>query len=119
MSVWACLVGRHLGTYLSTLIKGELLPLGYALESSEEASERGAHITISHEESWHICQCLLIPKGDRLTIIPDFRPNRFIRLGIAPLYTRYEDLWETVCRLKEIVLENEYEPHDGNQPTVT
>ena len=59
------------------------------------------------------------PKNNRLKIIPDFRPTRFIRLGIAPLYTRYEDLWETVYRLKEIVLEKEYEYHDGNQPTVT
>ena len=110
---------EQMGIYLSSLIKAELLPLGYSLESPEEASERGAHITISHEESWRICQCLLSPKGDRLKIIPDFRPNRFIRLGIAPLYTHYEDLWETVCRLKQIVLEKEYESHDGNQPTVT
>lgn len=110
---------EQLGIYLLRLIKTELLPLGYSLESPEEASERGAHITISHEESWRICQCLLSPKDDRLKIIPDFRPNRFIRLGIAPLYTRYEDLWETVSRLKEIVLEKEYEFHDGNQPTVT
>jgi kynureninase len=110
---------EQLGTYLFELIKAELLTLGYALESPEAVNERGAHITISHKESWRICQCLLNPKDYRLKIIPDFRPNRFIRLGIAPLYTRYEDMWETVYRLKEVVLEKEYEYHDGNQPTVT
>ena len=55
----------------------------------------------------------------RPKIIPDFRPPHYIRLGIAPLYIGHDDLWLTVERLKEIVLEKEYEHYSQIRPTVT
>ena len=67
-------------------IETQLTPLGYSLESPKEAIERGSHVTISHHESWRICQCLLHGNEKRPKIIPDFRPPHYIRLGIAPLY---------------------------------
>ena len=39
--------------------KKRLVPLGYNLESPQEKSKRGAHITISHKFSWQICQALI------------------------------------------------------------
>ena len=90
-----------------SLIKEELLPLGFKLESPVELSERGSHLTLSHAASWRICQCLLQGKNNGLKIIPDFRPDKYIRLGIAPLYIGFNDLLLTVERLKEIILEKE------------
>lgn len=106
----------------STFIEGfksELAPLGYVLESPKKEEERGSHVTISHPESWRICQCLLKGKDGRPKIIPDFRPQHFIRFGIAPLYVGFEDMWITINRLKEIVLDKEYEDYSETRPTVT
>lgn len=97
----------------------ELAPLGYTLESPEKEDERGAHITLSHQDSWRICQCLLHGKEQRPKIIPDFRPPNYIRLGIAPLYIGYEDLWRTIERLREIALNKEFEQASNIRPTVT
>lgn len=100
-------------------IKRELLPLGFTLESPENHQSRGSHVTLSHEESWRICQCLLTGNKNHPKIIPDFRPNRFLRFGIAPLYIGFEDLWVTVNRLKEIILKEEYQKYSSHRPTVT
>jgi len=97
----------------------ELTPLGYVLESPEKEDERGAHITLSHKASWRICQCLLHGKEQRPKIIPDFRPPHYIRLGMAPLYIGYEDIWHTLERLKEIALNKEFEQYSDVRPTVT
>lgn len=104
------------------LIKGieqELLSLGYRLESPNEATQRGAHIALSHPESWRICQCLLHGNGESPIVIPDFRPPHYLRLGIAPLYISFEECWQTVQRLKQIVIDREYQTQDRSQPTVT
>lgn len=110
---------QQLSTYLLDLVETELTPLGYILESPRDTNQRGSHLTLSHEESWRICQCLQHPKPNRPTIIVDFRPDRFLRIGITPLYTRFEDLWLTAKRLKEIVSTEEYLNHDGTKPVVT
>jgi len=108
-----------LSTTLIQQIEIELFPLGYSLESPQEGNERGSHITISHQESWRICQCLLNGKATQPKIIPDFRPPHYIRLGIAPLYIGQEDLWTTIERLKEIICEKEFENYSDKRPTVT
>ena len=110
---------QQLSTYLLHLIATELMPLGFKLESPTDHDQRGSHLTLSHQESWRICQCLQHPRPNRPTIIVDFRPDRFLRIGITPLYTRFEDLWLTAERLKEIVSTEEYLNHDGTKPVVT
>ena len=93
--------------------------MGYQLESPTDPECRGSHVTLSHPASWQICQGLLqgTPKDSK--IIPDFRPQHFIRFGIAPLYVGFEDMWITINRLKEIVLDKEYEDYSETRPTVT
>lgn len=108
-----------LSNWLIGEIKTELLPLGYALESPVQDIERGSHITISHQESWRICQCLLNGNKKRPKIIPDFRPPNYIRLGIAPLYIGHEDIWHTLERLKEIAHNKEFDQYRDVRPTVT
>ncbi len=108
-----------LGNYLIEKIQSELIPIGFKLESPEGYENRGSHVTISHQESWRICQCLLHPKRGEPKITIDFRPDKYIRIGMAPLYTRYIDLWQTVERLRAIVTSREFEQHDGKKPVVT
>ena len=106
-------------TYLINQVKNKLSTLGYTIESPQIQNKRGSHITLSHAESWRICQCLSYPPKNKIKIIPDFRPDRYIRLGLAPLYVSFEDLDITVKRLEEIIIKKEYEKKDGNRPEVT
>ncbi len=95
--------------FLWRMISSELTPFGFVLASPENSNERGSHISIQHENASQICQALTEPKYGSKTVIPDFRPPNNIRLGIAPLYTSYTDLFETVVRIKEIMDTKEYE----------
>ena len=110
---------EELTEFLLQEIKMELFPLGYKIESPEKKIERGSHITISHKESWRICKCLLNGKINGPKVIPDFRPDKYLRLGIAPLYTSFEKLYFTVNRLKEIVIDKEFEQFEKDKPVVT
>ena len=39
---------------------------------------------------------------------PDFRGPDSIRLGVAPLYTRFADVWDALDRLRAIVERGEH-----------
>ena len=52
-------------------------------------------------------------------LIPDFREPDNIRLGIAPLYTRYIDLWETAQRLRRVVEKKSYTKYPSERGAVT
>lgn len=110
---------QDLTAYFIEKFKKELMPLGYELQSPEDPERRGSHITLSHPDSWRICKALLEGNEGGIKIIPDFRPPNFIRFGIAPLYTRFSDLYTTVARLKEIVKKKEFEAYNHQKPTVT
>ena len=81
----------------------ELVPLGFSIESPLDYRKRGSHVTISHPASWQICQALIAGSNEHPKIIPDFRPPNFIRFGITPLYTRFEEIKRVIEVLKEIV----------------
>ena len=62
---------------------------------------------------------MILPKGEEKIIIPDFRPPNNIRLGIAPSYNSFLDLFETVERIKSIVVNKEYEHYSNKRLEVT
>jgi len=105
--------------FLINLVKNELRPLNFELQSPEDVLFRGSHLTLSHKAAWQICQALIKGDGDSPKIIPDYRPPHFIRLGIAPLYTRFEDLWRTVYQLKKIVISESYLNYSAQKENVT
>ena len=81
----------------------QLVPLGFSIESPLDHCKRGSHVTISHYASWQICQALIAGNDEHPKIIPDFRPPHFIRFGITPLYTRFEEIKTVIQVLKQIV----------------
>jgi len=95
--------------FLIYLLEKYLLPLGFSIASPLKSEERGSHISIKHKEGYRINRAMITPNEDQKSIIPDFRPPNNIRLGIAPLYTSFIDLYDTVQRIKAIVLNKEYE----------
>ena len=100
--------------YLISLWEQLLQPLGYTLNSPIHADQRGSHISLGHAEGLRIDLALI----EHFNILPDFRAPNNIRIGIAPLYTRFEDLYRAVKAMQTIVEERLYLAFD-TAPTVT
>jgi kynureninase len=92
-----------------------LAPLGFALGSPREPGRRGSHVSLRHEEAWPICRALI----ERANVVPDFRGPNSIRLGVAPLYTRFADVWDALDRLRGLVERGEQRLVDATPGRVT
>jgi kynureninase len=92
-----------------------LAPLGFELATPRDPGRRGAHVSIRHPEAWQICRALI----ERARVIPDFREPDSIRLGVAPLYTRFTDVYDALERLRELVVSGEHRRLDPGKLRVT
>lgn len=104
-----------LTNYLIDLFDATLAPLGFQLGSPRDPAERGSHISIRHPDGYRISQALI----KDMNLIPDFREPDNIRLGLAPLYTAFMDVWTCVNRIQRVVEEGYYLRHSENRGTVT
>ena len=89
---------RALTELLVELVGQRLQTAGAMLSSPRDADRRGAHVSIAHPRAWPWCTAL-IEKG---LVVPDFRTPDVMRLGAAPLYTRFVDVYDAVERIREI-----------------
>lgn len=101
--------------YLVGLYDALLAPVGFTLNSPRDYTQRGSHISLGHAEGLGIDMALI----DAMHVLPDFRAPDNIRLGIAPLYTSFEDIHTAVVRMRTIVDERLYAQYTGHAPTVT
>lgn len=99
--------------YLLQLIQNELAGYGFAIGNPLEEKRRGGHVLLEHAEAARISKALKA-QG----VIPDFRPPTGIRLAPAPLYTRYEELWQAVRLLKKIMEEGLYKQYSNQREVV-
>jgi kynureninase len=80
-----------------------LHPLGFRVATPRDPARRAGHISLAHEQARQICRALI----ETADVIPDFRAGAdgagTLRLGPAPLYTRYGDVWEAMSRLRDLV----------------
>ncbi len=106
-------------SFLVELIQNFLLPIGFTIASPLDVNQRGSHISIQHQEGYRINRAMIEPLEGAISIIPDFRPPKNIRLGIAPLYNTFLELYETVLRIKQIVEEKEFERFEEEKLGVT
>lgn len=82
--------------------------LNFALGSPRLPGKRGSHMVIKHPEAASITQALIKPQANRVTVIPDFRTPDNIRLGVAPLYNSFKDIFTGMQRIREVVECEEY-----------
>jgi kynureninase len=101
--------------YASYLTDELLAPLGFSLGSPRDSAQRGSHISIRHEEGYRINRALI----EEMNVIPDFREPDNIRLGFAPLYLSFTDIWTGVDRIRKVVEEKRYEKYPTQKLTVT
>ncbi len=104
-----------LTSYLVYLVDTLLAPLGFTLGSPRDAAHRGSHISIRHPEGYRISRALI----EEMQVLPDFRAPDNIRLGLAPLYTSYVDVWTAVERVQSVVSEGSYQHYAPERLPVT
>ncbi|WP_394832607.1 kynureninase [Pendulispora rubella] len=105
---------RALTSYAVLLFDAWLAPLGFRLASPRDEHARGAHVTLEHPEAWRLCRAW----KDAGTI-PDFRTPDRLRIGVAPLYTRYVDLHDGLSRLRDLAASKAYEAYPKTRSRVT
>ncbi len=107
--------GVALTELLVALHDAWLAPLGLELASPRDAAARGSHVAIAHPDAFRICRALVSKAG----VIPDFRAPDRIRLGPAPIMTRFTDVWDAMDRLRAIVRDGVHLTVDPTRARVT
>ncbi len=102
-------------SYLVDLWRIWLEPLGFRLNSPADTAVRGSHVSLGHPDGWRISQALI----NEMKVIPDFRKPDNIRLGIAPIYTRFSDIHEAMHRLRLVMTKKLYERYSLAENMVT
>jgi kynureninase len=75
-----------------------LAPTGFTVGSPRDAARRGSHVSLRHPGAWQISQAARAAK-----VLGDFRAPDSLRLGFAPAYIRFVDVWDAFDRLRTLV----------------
>ena len=81
-----------------TLMTQECSSYGFTLASPADAKKRAGHVAFQHQEGHAIYQAI-----KRKDIISDFRVPDVLRFGVTPMYTRFEDIYQVVMAIKEVM----------------
>lgn len=88
---------------------------GFQLRSPRAAAGRGSQVSFAHEHGYAIMQAL-IERG----VIGDFRAPDILRFGFTPLYVGYEDVWNAVDILVDVMQSGVWqEPRFNTRSAVT
>ena len=101
--------------YASFLTESLLAPFGFSLGSPRDSAQRGSHVSIRHADGYRINRALI----EEMNVIPDFREPDNLRLGFAPLYLSFTDVWEGFDRIRRVMEEKRYEKYPKQKLTVT
>jgi kynureninase len=106
--------GRTMTDLMVALGDAWLAPHGVTLASPRSTERRGSHLTFAHPQAWQLTQAL-IERG----VVPDFRTPDRVRLGPAPLYTRFVDVWDAMDRFREVLAERAHVRFPAERARVT
>jgi kynureninase len=106
--------GTALTALLIELADAWLAPLGFEVATPRDPSRRGSHVALAHADAERISRALI----DR-AVVPDFRAPDLLRLGPAPVSTRFVDVWDAMDRLRRSVEAREHERQPAPTRRVT
>jgi kynureninase len=106
--------GQALTELVIALADAWLTGSGVTVASPREAARRGSHVSLAHPQAWQLTQAL-IDRG----VVPDFRTPDRLRLGPAPLYTRFIDVWDAMDRLRAVLAEGAHTAYSAERTRVT
>ncbi|MGW5671372.1 kynureninase [Micromonospora sp. NPDC003776] len=107
--------GRRLSQAIVTLADAWLTPYGFTVASPRDPDRRGSHVSLHHPDALRISRAV----ADEGRVIGDYRAPDRLRLGPAPLYTRFVDVWDAMDRLRDIAERRSYERVPGAPSRVT
>ena len=97
--------GMALTSLVVDLADAWLAPLGFTLASPRLPERRGSHVALAHPDGRRIARAL----RERAGVVPDFRAPDRIRLGPAPIASRFVDVWDALDRLRRLVERGDHE----------
>lgn len=103
----------QLTDYLMELIDERLAEYGFSIGTPREASRRGGHVALVHDEAARINEAM-----KEAGIIPDYREPNVIRLAPVPLYTRFVDVVDLVDRIQAIMEKGAHMKFENKRGTV-
>ncbi len=80
------------------LMEQECGDYGFRLYSPLNDKERAGHVAFGHDEGLGIYRAIKARQ-----IISDFRPPNVLRFGITPMYQCYQDIFEVVRAIREVM----------------
>jgi len=89
--------GMRLTGYLIELTDAWLAPLGFRLASPRDAARRGSHICLHHPQAVQLNEALI-----EAGVIGDLRAPDRLRLGPAPITSRFTDVWDAAGIIRRI-----------------
>lgn len=88
----------RMGNLFIELVEALDQSYGFKLASSRDGERRGSQVSFRHENGLAIMRAL-IERG----VIGDFRAPDIMRFGFTPLTLAYEDIWNAVQILKDVM----------------
>ena len=92
------------------LMQQECIKFGFELFSPRNAEQRGSQVSFTHGNGFSIMQTLISHN-----VVGDFRQPNILRFGFSPLYMRFEDVWDAVICLREIMQTKEWQSEQFNK----
>jgi len=106
--------GIALTELLIVLADEWLAPHGFTVASPRDSARRGSHVCLHHRDAWQISQALI-----RAGIVGDYRTPDRLRLGPAPIITRFTDVWDALAALRRIAADGSYAAEGAQHTRVT
>jgi kynureninase len=102
----------ELTAYLAYLVDERLSDC--TVGTPRDPERRGGHVAVEHPEAYRVSEAL-----KERDVVVDFRPPNVVRVCPSPLYVGFEDVWNAVDHLREIVADREYERFERRGGGVT
>lgn len=104
-----------LSTYAQSLWTAWLDPLGFGFGSPLDPARRGSHLALRHPEAERLSRAMI----DEAAVIPDFRAPDTLRIGLAPLSTRFAEVWDGFDRLRRLASDQAWKRFGDTSRRVT
>lgn len=108
-----------LTSFFIEIFDNYLKPYGFTLGSPANAADRGSHVSIKHDEAYRISKALLDPGCGKYVVITDFRPPDNLRFGFCALYNSFEEVFNTIEELINIVSNDLHLKYSSKKEDVT
>jgi kynureninase len=105
---------RERSMRLTALAESIADQLGLDFASPRDAAHRGAHVALRHPSAAAIVLALRA-RG----VVPDLRPPDIVRVGLAPISTRFTDVWDGLTAMADVIATDAWRAFADVTPKVT